>query len=78
MPLFLWLLLLRAVPAGDLPDTSLLLTVIETGERLRVSRRMVTNLLQAGELDSVRIGRRRLVLARSVDAYIERHTEGGS
>jgi len=39
---------------------------------LGVSRRTVYNLLSAGELEDVEIGRRRLIVGESIAAYIER------
>jgi excisionase family DNA binding protein len=75
--LLFWLLLIRAVPSDEVLDLGLL-TIVETGTRLRVSPRTVTSMIRAGELESVKVRRRRLVLARSVDDYIEAHTEVAS
>jgi excisionase family DNA binding protein len=48
------------------------LSIAETCERLGVGRTTVYELLKAGELDSVKIGRRRLVPASSPAVYLER------
>ena len=45
-----------------------LMTINETADHLRVCRRMVFRLLP--ELESVKIGGKRLVFRTSVDAYI--------
>jgi hypothetical protein len=48
----------------DIPTTSLLLG--------GVGRSMVFELLASGQLESVKLGRRRLVLVSSIDALVER------
>lgn len=48
-----------------------LLSVDQVAHTLSIGRRQVYRLLDAGRLESVWIGRRRLVLATSVDAYVE-------
>lgn len=47
-----------------------LLTLDEVAERLRVSRRTVERELAAGHLRPVRIGRRRLVTVKELEAYV--------
>lgn len=47
-----------------------LYTVPETTARLRISRAKVHQLLASGELDSITIGRRRLVPDTALAAYI--------
>lgn len=49
-----------------------LLTLAQVAERLQVSRWTVYQLIWAGELRSVHIGRCHRVRARDVDAYIDR------
>lgn len=54
-------------------QTPALLTIVGgVTERLSCGRSTVYKLIEAGELETVTIGRRRLVVAESVDAYIER------
>jgi excisionase family DNA binding protein len=48
-----------------------LLTLTQVAERLQVSRWTVYQLIWAGELHSVHIGRCHRVRARDVDAYVE-------
>lgn len=50
--------------------TDVLLTVPETAERLRVSRRTVERLIDAGRIRPVRIGRRVLVTERELAVYV--------
>ena len=47
-----------------------LLTVPETAERFRASRRTVTTLIATGELKSIRIGRLRRVPEAEVERFI--------
>ena len=47
-----------------------LLTLDEVAGRLRVSRRTVERLIDVGRIRPVRIGRRVLVTARELDAYV--------
>ncbi len=50
-----------------------LLTIVPgTTDRLSCGRTTVYKLIEAGELETVNIGRRRLVVAESVDRYVER------
>jgi excisionase family DNA binding protein len=59
-------------PNAPLPSTlPHLLTVDEVGDALRVSRSSILRLIKRGELATVRVGRRRLVLAGSVQALLE-------
>jgi excisionase family DNA binding protein len=59
---------LAAVPSGGAG----LLTVVEAARELRVSRSRVLDLLAAGELEGVMIGRARCVPRRSIDALLVR------
>ena len=45
--------------------------------RLGIGRTSLYQLLAAGELGSVRIGRRRLIPAREIDRFIAAHYEPG-
>jgi excisionase family DNA binding protein len=47
-----------------------LLTLDEVAERLRVSRRTVERELAAGHIRPIRIGRRRLVTVKELEAYV--------
>ena len=49
---------------------TVLLTVPEAAERLRVSRRTLERLIAAREVRPVRIGRRVLVPEREVEVYL--------
>lgn len=50
--------------------------VLEVAKKCGVGRSTVYALIAAGELAAVKIGRRTLVPAESLDAYIERLTKG--
>ena len=50
--------------------TEYCLTQEEAAGELRVSLRMVERLVQSGELPSVKIGRRRVVLTAGMTAYL--------
>ncbi|MWA02182.1 helix-turn-helix domain-containing protein [Actinomadura sp. LD22] len=43
----------------------------DAGHALSVSRTTMYELIRSGELPSVKIGRRRLVAVRDLDAYVE-------
>ena len=47
-----------------------LLTLNEVADRLRVSRRTVERLIQAGRLRPTRIGARTLITERELEAYV--------
>lgn len=54
-------------------QTAALLTIVGgVTERLSCGRSTVYKLIEAGELETVSIGRRRLVVAESVDQYVAR------
>jgi len=50
-------------------------TVQETAKALGVSADLIYDLIARGELTSVRAGRRRLIMAASLEAWIDRQTE---
>lgn len=50
----------------------LLYSVTEAAEKLSVSKRTAQDLIREGELESVKIGARRLVPHESLLSYIER------
>jgi excisionase family DNA binding protein len=51
-----------------------LLDIIEAGQMLGIGRSSVYALIDAGELTSCKIGRRRLVPVTAIDAYVSRIT----
>lgn len=53
--------------APELPEGTMMLTVDEAAEHLRVSRSTVYSLMSRGELQSTRIGGRRLVPRACLD-----------
>lgn len=55
----------------------LLLTPEEAALRLGISRSMVYELIRAGELESVTIGRLRRIPVVALEQYVERLREGG-
>ncbi len=52
-----------------------LLTVEEAARRLRIGRTMAFSLLSTGELQSVRIGRRRLIPVEALRDFVRRLRE---
>jgi excisionase family DNA binding protein len=52
--------------------TRLLYDLDQAAEMLSVSRRVVDRLIRDGELDSVKLGRRRLVPHEALEAYVAR------
>ncbi len=53
-------------------DSQLLLTVDEAARRLSIGRSQTYVLLMKGELESVKVGRCRRVVASAVSEYVER------
>lgn len=60
------------------PTTPLLMDILEAAAVLRCGRSTVYQLLDAGEIQGVKIGRRRLVTYASIVAFVERQTGGQS
>lgn len=52
-----------------------LLTTDEAADALALSRTMVFNLIRAGELRSVRIGRARRVPVEAINEFVAEHLE---
>ena len=50
-----------------------LLTVDETIRALRLGRTRVNEILRSGDLVSYKLGRRRLIRRKDIDAWLERH-----
>ncbi len=57
--------------AAAVPPSSLL-TVAEAAQELRVSRSRIFQLLAAGELEGVRLGRSRCLIRRSIEEFVVR------
>ncbi|MFC0039590.1 helix-turn-helix domain-containing protein [Actinomadura rayongensis] len=55
---------------GIAPEANKLYTVEEAAGRLRIGRTTIYELIREGELDSVQIGRRRLIPVEAVDAFL--------
>ena len=53
------------------------LTVDETAKNLDVSSRHIRRLIKRGELPSVKIGRLRRILPKSLEDYLHAHETGG-
>ena len=62
---------------GTKEDMRLLLDYMEAAEKLSVGRTTIYSLTERGELKTVKIGRRALITADSLDAYVQRLTEAG-
>lgn len=54
------------------PDDRLLLTVVEAARRLEVSRSLLYELIAAGEIESIHVGRLRRVPADALTDYVNR------
>jgi excisionase family DNA binding protein len=54
------------------PGLSLLLTVEEAAEMLRIGRTRTYELVMSGRITSVKIGRSRLVVRASLQEFVER------
>lgn len=66
------------LPNAGADPQARLLSAEEAAEHLGVSRGLIYDLLNAGELGSVRIGSRRLVPVASLVRFIAEHTRYGS
>lgn len=54
-----------------------LLTINETISTLRIGRSLLYKLLDNGEIESIKVGARRLIPADALDAYIASLRSGG-
>ena len=52
-------------------DSSVLLTMTEAAERLRLGKTMVQQLVLRGELPSIKIGAARRIPVKALDEFIE-------
>ena len=59
-------------------DDRLLLSVVEAARRLGIGRTLMYELLAAGKIESVHVGRLHKVPVRALDAYVARLTAGGT
>ena len=59
-------------PAAGTPVEAVVLTVEETAELLKVGRTTIYDLIQAGRLDSIMIGRLRRIRYTDVITYLDR------
>jgi excisionase family DNA binding protein len=66
-----------AVAQAEPAVPKLLYSLPELMHALGLSRETIDNLAASGEIQSRKVGRRRLYLARSVDDYIRRLEEAG-
>lgn len=57
-------------------DERLLLSIVEAAERLGIGRTLMYELLAAGQVQSVHLGRLHKIPARALDAYVARLTAG--
>ncbi len=55
-----------------------LLTLSEAAERLRISKWGLYQLINKRQLNSITIGKRRLVTVADLDAYVDARREAGS
>lgn len=63
--------------ALDLHEKPRCLSMEDAAERLGVSKRTLDTLVHKGEVQSLKIGRRRVVPLRALEAYVERKLDGG-
>jgi excisionase family DNA binding protein len=68
----------RPTPPPARGDDRLLLTVVDAARRLEVSRSLMYELLAAGEIDSVHVGRLRRVPVDALTSYVARLRANGS
>lgn len=70
----------RMLNASDTESTfePLLLTVPEAAAIIRHSRSVLYKLMDSGEIRSVKVGRRRLILTEALHAYVDRLEHGSA
>jgi excisionase family DNA binding protein len=66
------------VNGDDMDDSGAVLTVEETARRLRISRAKAYQLSQRGLIPTLKLGRRRVVPLRQLEAWIESQTKAAS
>jgi excisionase family DNA binding protein len=62
--------------AGSPEGSSLLLTIEETAAQLRIGRTRTYELVMGGQIRSVTIGRRRLVVRADLEEFVRRLSDG--
>ncbi|MEO1842585.1 MAG: helix-turn-helix domain-containing protein [Pseudomonadota bacterium] len=60
-------------PVTEVPDGKLLLRINEAAERLSLSRTNLYKLLTNGELESIKVGRSRLIPVDSLEEFVRRY-----
>jgi excisionase family DNA binding protein len=60
-----------------MPERRLLYPISEASELLGIKRTLTYELIGAGEIETVTVGRRRLVPREALEAYVSRLREGG-
>ena len=58
-------------------NVRLLLDYMSAADKISVGRTTIYGLVERGELKTVKIGRRALITAESLEAYVQRLTERG-
>lgn len=64
-------------PSQQSPVPRYVLDIPEAAAALRISRAQLFRLIASGELPSIKIGKRRLVPVREVEAFISRQLQNG-
>ena len=59
------------------PDGKLLLKINDAAARLSLSRTNIYKLLMSGELESIKVGRSRLVPTDALDSFVSRYRNDG-
>lgn len=77
MPLWLLLIVFGALTSGQGPEP-LLVSIDEAARMLGVSHRMTIKLLDAKELRSLKVGRRRMVPVSAIHEYIAERLDDAS
>jgi excisionase family DNA binding protein len=65
-------------PIGTVPDAAALWSIKQTASYIGLGLTATRELIEAGEFTTIRVGRRRLVLAESVGSFVERKLHEGS
>ncbi len=62
----------KNLQTSSIADDSALLTVREAARKLRISKWKLYDLIRSRLLETIKIGRRRLIPVEAIDAYIQR------
>jgi excisionase family DNA binding protein len=60
-------------PSTEIPDGKLLLRINDAAERLSLSRTNLYKILMSGELESIKIGRSRLIPTDALESFVNRY-----